>query len=333
MKYRKLGRSGIEVSTVCLGGWSLIGDLTWGEQDERDSIAAIRASLDAGVNFFDTAEMYGDGRSEVVLGKALGARRKDVVIASKVTPNFFEPATLRKHVEDALDRLGTDYLDLFQLHWPSPDRPIAETLGVLEELKAEGKIRVIGVSNFGRTYLTELLAAGRAESNQLNYSLLFRAIEHEVEPLCVANDVSILCYCPLCQGLLTGKFKSAAEVPDGRARTRLFSPKRPHSRHKDGGFEEGTFEAIAEVRKICDEAGEPMGRVSLAWLLAQPGVTSVVVGARNAGQASENARAADLELSPVVIRRLARATDKVRAYVGRNADMWQTESRLERPVG
>ena len=332
MKYRKLGRTDVEVSVICQGCWSIVTeDFTWGGNVLEDSIAAIRASLDAGVNFFDTAEGYGPGgESEEILSKALEGARRDVVIATKVSPEHFEPRKLKAACEASLRRLKTEYIDLYQLHWPSPSVPVAETLGVMEELKAAGKIRAIGVSNFGVSYMRELLEVGRAESNQLPYSLLWRPIEHEVRHQCVANDISILCYASICQGLLTGKFASADDVPAGRARTRLFSRDRPHSRHKEGGCEAEVFKAVAEIRDICKSISQPMARVSLAWLLAQKPVASAVVGGRNAEQARQNAKAGDLELSADVVAALSAATENVKERVGANCDLWQTDSRMER---
>jgi aryl-alcohol dehydrogenase-like predicted oxidoreductase len=335
MRYRKLGRTDIEVSVICQGCWSIVTeDTTWGGNALEDSIAAIRASLDAGVNFFDTAEGYGrEGESEEILAKALAGRRKDVVIATKVSPGRFAPRKLKAACDDSLRRLATDYIDLYQLHWPNPDVPIADTLEVMAQLRQAGKIRAIGVSNFGLSYMTELLEAGRAESNQLPYSLLWRPIEHEVQGWCAANDISILCYGSLCQGLLTGKFASADQVPVGRARTRLFSKDRPQSRHGQSGCEAEAFKAIAEIRHICKSINQPMAHASLAWLLAQQGVTSAIVGGRNPQQARDNAGAADLELSADVLEALSQAAEKVKNRIGTNCDLWQSNSRMERPQG
>jgi aryl-alcohol dehydrogenase-like predicted oxidoreductase len=331
MIYRKLGASDIEVSAICMGGWSIVTeDFTWGAQDLADSTAAIHASLDEGVNFFDTAEAYGNGQSEEILAKALEGRRRDVVIASKVGPEHLAPGDLRDHCEQSLRRLRTDYIDLYQVHWPNPRMPIDQTLDALEQLKRQGMVREIGVSNFGASYLRELPPVGKVASNQLCYSLLWRAAEFEVAPLCVENGISILCYSPLSQGLLTGKFNSADEVPPERARTRLFSGSRPHSRHGQQGAEMETFEAIAKVRAICDELGQPMANVALAWLLAQKGVAAVVAGARNARQARQNAHAGGLTLPQDVVSRLAAATEPVKAAMGTNADLWQAKSRMER---
>lgn len=332
MEYRKLGKSDLMVSVVCQGTWSIVTeDFTWGRQEVADSIAAIHASLDAGVNFFDTAELYGGGESEEILANALGSRRKDVIIASKVAPEHLDPKGLAASCEQSLRRLKTDYIDLYQVHWPNAAVPMPDLYGRLEDLRQQGKIRVIGVSNFGPDFLAEALAAGPVASNQLPYSLLWRAIEFAIQPLCVKDEVGILCYSPLCQGLLTGKFASAAEVPETRARTRLFSSQRPHSRHGQAGCEAETFAALAEIATICKAIHLPMGRVALAWLLAQGAVTSAIAGARTAAQAFDNAKAADLKLPSDVIAKLSTATEKVKQAMGANADCWQAQSRMERP--
>lgn len=311
-----------------MGCWAIVGDSTWGPQDAAATEAAIKAALDAGVNFFDTAEAYGDGFSEEILGRMFAGMREEVIIASKASPSHHAPAALRASCEASLRRLRTDYLDLYQLHWPSREVPFADTWETLMALVQEGKVRAAGVSNFGRQDLTKLLACGVPASNQLCYNMLFRAIEFEIQPLCVEHGISILCYSPLMQGLLTGKFSHADEVPEGRARTRHFSKDRPQARHSEEGAEEETFTAIRRVRAISDRLGLPMADVALAWLLAQPAVATVIAGMRNAEQAKENARAADLELPADVVAELSEVTQALRDKLGPNADMWQTESRI-----
>jgi len=329
VRYRTLGRTDIEVSVICQGCWSIVTeDATWGGNDPADSVAAIHASLDAGVNFFDTARGYGGGESEELLAKALGARRKEVVVATKL--NDLSPAGVRKQCENSLRRLQSDYIDLYQIHWPRGETPVEPALETMDALRREGKIRAIGVSNFGVSFLRDALAAAEVQTNQLCYSLLWRAIEHEVKPLCEENDVGILTYSPLAQGLLTGKFASAGDVPQGRARTRLFSGDRPQARHGEQGAEAETFAALDEIRRIAEEAGHSMAHVSLAWLLAQPGVTSVIVGGRNPAQAADNAAAGDVQLPADVLDRLAAATEPVKELVGTNCDMWQHVSRMEK---
>jgi len=306
-----------------------VGGFNWGDQDEEDSLAALQTAYDCGINFFDSAEMYGSGKSEELVGKALASVRDEVAITSKVSPSHFMPDDMRAACERSLGYLGTDRIDLYQLHWPNHDIPVAETLGLLEELKAEGKIRAYGVSNYGKQDLGECLATEfDVCSNQLAYNLLFRAIEFDILPLCVESDVSVLTYSSLMQGFLTGKFASAADVPDDRARTRHYSCNRPLSKHDYEGAEEETFAAIAAVRETAEGLGEPMADVALAWLLAQDGVTSVIVGARNADQAKRNVRAAELTLSQEVVDRLSAATAALKQKLGPNADMWQTESRI-----
>ncbi|MBI5684022.1 MAG: aldo/keto reductase [Verrucomicrobia bacterium] len=332
MLYRKLGQTDLNVSVVCQGTWSVATkDAFWDGQDRGDSLAAIRAGLDAGVNFFDTAPAYGNGESEEILGEALGSHRGEVIVATKVAPTDLEPDKLRQSCERSLRALRSDYIDLYQIHWPSKTLPLEPAWRTLEALRREGKIRHIGVSNFGRSFLGEVSQLGRAESNQLPYSLIWRAVEFDIQPLCVANEMGILCYSPLAQGLLTGKFQTAGEVPEKRARTRLFSASRKMTRHGEPGFEQETFAALADIRRVSDELGQPMGRVALAWLLAQPGVTSAIVGARNAAQAIENAAAAELRLDADVIARLSAITEPLKHKLGSNADPWEHVSRMEKP--
>lgn len=332
MRYEKLGQTDLAVSVVCQGTWSVATrDIFWDGQDRGDSLAAIRAGLDAGVNFFDTAPAYGNGESEEILGEALGSRRREVVVATKVPPTDLEPDKLRQSCERSLRALRSDYIDLYQIHWPSKTLPLEPTWRTLEALQREGKVRHIGVSNFGTSFLGDLTRFGRAESNQLPYNLLWRAVEFAIQPLCAASEMSILCYSPLAQGLLTGKFRTADGVPEKRARTRLFSASRKMTRHGEAGCEQETFAALAGIRRVADELGQPMGRVALAWLLAQPGVTSAIVGARNAAQAVENTAAADLRLDADVIARLSNITAPLKQELGSNADPWEHTSRMERP--
>jgi myo-inositol catabolism protein IolS len=309
MNYHQLGRSGISVSAVAMGCWVLAGDATWGPQDRSESIATIHAALEAGVTLFDTAEGYGGGDSEEIVGQALAGRRHEAVIATKVSRANLSAAEVRRACENSLRRLQTDYVDLYQIHWPSRTVPLAETMEVLEQLRQEGKVRP-------------------AETNQLPYSLLWRAIEYEVQPACVDAGVGILCYSALAQGLLTGKFASADEVPAGRARTRLFSGDRPDSRHGQAGCETEVFAAIDRIRQISTPLSQPLANVALAWLLHQPGVTSVIAGARHPAQIQETARAADLTLSAETIDALNEATSQVKHIIGPDPDMWQSPSRF-----
>ena len=328
MRYRKLGSTNIEVSTIAMGCWAIVGDATWGPQEEAESIATIEAAIENGITFFDTAEAYGNGYSEEILGKVLPAHRDSVVIASKFNSTHESVAEVRQACEDSLKRLKTDRIDLYQIHWPNPELPFAEAYGLLETLRAEGKIRAIGISNFGVRDLDAYLEVGQTESNQLAYNMLFRALEHGIRPRCEENSIGILCYSPLAQGLLTGKFTSPDQVPEGRARTRLFSKDRPQAKHGEEGAETEVFEALEKVRAISNRVGRPMADVALAWLLQQGGVTSALAGMRNVKQVEENARAGDLVLTDDVLKELSDATDPVKAKLGENPDMWNPSSRI-----
>ena len=328
MQYHNLGKTDIAVSAIAMGCWAIVGDFTWGPQDESDALATIHAALDAGVNFLDTAEGYGDGDSETLLGRALAGRRGEAVIASKVSQNHLAGVEVIAACERSLKRLRTDYIDLYQIHWPSRQVPFVETWEALTMLQAQGKVRAIGVSNFGAADLTDLLAIGTPETNQLPYSILWRAIEHDIQAACIEHGIGILTYSSLAQGLLTGKFATADEVPEGRARTRHFASTRPYVRHGEPSCEAETFAAIQAVRRISEEIREPMPRVAMAWLLRQPGVTSVIAGARNPDQIRSNAQAADLILPADVIAALNAVTDDLKQELGPNPDMWQSESRF-----
>lgn len=311
-----------------MGCWAFAGGSTWGPQDEAESIATVHAALDAGVNLFDTAEGYGGGDSELVLGRALVGRRHEAVIATKVSRSHLSGDEIQKACERSLRRLQTDYIDLYQIHWPSRTTPLAETLEAVERLHEQGKVRAIGVCNFGVGDLSDLLSSGRIGTNQLPYSLLWRAIEYQIRQKCVDEDIGILCYSPLAQGLLTGKYSSPDEVPDGRARIRLFSGDRPQARHGEAGCETEVFAAIESIRRVCARIGEPMAKVALAWLLSQPGVASVIAGARSPDQIQQTAQAADLDLSPEIVGELTEATEQIKRLLGPNPDMWQSESRF-----
>ncbi len=328
MRVNKLGRTDIDISAICLGCWGFSNDFMWHDQAEQDSINTIHAALDLGVNFLDTAEAYGAGASEEVVGRALKGRRGDAVIASKVSDANLAPDDLVAACERSLTRLGTDYIDLYQIHWPSRVVPMGDTLEALQGLKEQGKIRAIGVSNFGPLDMAELFSLGRAESNQLAYSLLARAIEYEIQPICVEQEMSILCYSPLLHGILTGKFATPDEVPDERARTRHFSSERAMTVHDSPGCEAETFAAVDAIRQISADLGQPMIEVALAWLIARPGVGSVVTGARNVAQIEQIVHAAGIDLSADAVARLDAATDEVKEALGTNPDMWRTESRL-----
>ena len=304
MKYRKFGSTDIDISTIVMGCWAIGGGYTWGEQDERDSIETIRSAVDAGINMFDTAEFYADGYSEEVLGRGLSGQRDKVLIASKVWPDNLTADKLVQACERSLKRMKTDYIDLYQIHWPNWEVPLAETLGAMEKLKQDGKIRFVGVSNFGVRDLTEALGCAEVVTDQLIYSLLFRAIEYEILAKCRKAQVGVLAYSPLAQGLLTGKFKGPDEVDDERARVRLFSKNRPGTVHDGEGCEKEAFEALDNIHAICSDLGEPMANVALAWVLARGRDIVPIPGTKRRAYLEENLGAADISLGAADVARI-----------------------------
>jgi myo-inositol catabolism protein IolS len=326
MEYRTLGRSTLKVSTICMGCWAIAGDQVWGAQDEQEAIGALHTAVDVGVNFFDSAEAYGAGRSEELLGRAFKDRRQDVIIATKASGDHMRPADLRKACEASLRRLQTDYIDVYYMHWPNWDVPFEETLAEMSRLQEEGKVRFVGCSNFGPKDLEAVLQISHIEINELAYNLLFRAIEHEIIPTCLEHGVSVAPYSPLLHGILTGKFATLDDIPDLRARTRHFSSeRRPMTRHGGAGAEEETATAFRRIREICDGASLPMTNVALAWLLRQPAVATVIAGARSPEQIRANAEAVELVLSDDIANALTEATESLKVAFGTNADMWENE--------
>lgn len=327
MEYRRLGTSDLVASAIGFGCWGISGGGMWGDQDESDSIEALRAALDAGITFYDTAEAYGGGYSEEVVGKALHDRRSEIVLATKLSPSNLAPADLRTSVEASLGRLQTDVIDLYQIHWPSPPGDADETVATFEALRNEGKVRFFGVSNFGSLDLARY-PADLFVSNQISYSLAFRATEYDLIGASVDRSMSIIAYSALLHGVLTGKYSSADDVPSGRARTRHFSGNRTDARHGEAGHEETLFALVAELKAVAAEAGLPAREVAVLWVLAQRGVATVLAGSRNVQQAVENASIGEHVLDPQLAERLTRASEALKREMGPNPDMWQATSRV-----
>jgi aryl-alcohol dehydrogenase-like predicted oxidoreductase len=342
MKRRKCGREGLELPVLGIGCWSFGGGEYWGEQSQKDVDEIVAAALDLGCNYFDTAEVYNDGRSESALGQALKGRRSRAIIGTKVSPNNTAPATLRVHCEASLKRLETDYIDLYMVHWPINSVSLQHYTGseadqsalpdtgdafrTLVDLKREGKIRHIGVSNYGVRQLAEIEGYGIA-ANQLCYNLLCRAIEFEILPLCAGSGIGVIGYMPLMQGILTGKYSSLEEIPWQRTRSRHFDGRRQGSRHGEEGFEALLEAALAELRRIAGDSGTPLMRLALAWCIAEPGIACTINGVRNVEQLQENVAALATTLSREVSADLAGATRDVKNALGPYADLYESRER------
>jgi len=294
MRKHQLGQSGLEISPITMGCWQA-GKSGWKGVDDSDTLAAMQTALDCGINFFDTAEGYGEGHSEVILGRALAGQRDKALIATKVWPGNFKADHIYKACEASLKNLQTDVIDLYQLHWPAGSWgteavPIEETMGAMIKLQSEGKIRAIGVSNFDAAQIEEALQYGRIDALQPPYSLFWRGYEtNGTIQKCMEHNIGVLCYSPLAQGLLTGKFNldNRPGEGDNRSGNALFK----------GETYEKALQAVAALKPIAKKYRVTTGQLALQWLLEQPGVTSVVVGARNAEQVQGNIAGAAFELA------------------------------------
>jgi myo-inositol catabolism protein IolS len=292
MNKRTLGHTDIESSAIIMGMWQA-GKQYWVGVDDSETTRAVRAALDAGVDTFDTAEQYGDGHSERILGKALEGVRQRAVIMTKLWTTNMSRDRVFAACHESLRRLRTDYIDLYQIHWPSgswnsPVVAIEETMEALGKLLQEGKIRAIGVSNFTAEQTREAAAFGPIASNQPPYSLFWRHADVELRPYCEREGITMLAYSPLAQGLLTGRVHPGDPFApsDPRTDNKLFT-----AEHK------GVVEAaLAQLARMAEHKDCTMAQLALAWIIAQP-MTCAIPGARNPEQAVANARAMDVTLS------------------------------------
>ncbi len=342
VKVRAAGPSGLKLPVLGLGCWSFGGGEYWGPQDQEDVDAVVHRALDVGVTYFDTAEAYNGGASEISLGIALkgGGRRERAIIGTKISPHNATAAGVRAHCEASLGRLQTDVIDLYMVHWPiNPNAlkhftsdpaalanppSVPEAFATLMDLRREGKVRHIGVSNFGVEQLTQALGTGAALAvDQLPYSLLARGIELEILPFCRDKGVGVIGYMSLMQGLLSGKFESIESIPPARKRTRHFSGSRVGSRHGEAGLENETWQACKDIGAIAGAAKLPRGALSLAWAMANADITCSIVGCRDIEQLEDNLKALDTELGPDVLSKLNKSTADLQAKLGTKVDLFQ----------
>jgi aryl-alcohol dehydrogenase-like predicted oxidoreductase len=293
MRYVKLGNTDITISAIIMGTWQA-GKAMWADIDDAQTAKAIMVAFDKGITTFDTATVYGNGHSERILAKALEGIRQEAVIATKVFAHSLEYEKVLAACHQSLKDLKTDYIDLYQIHWPagsfgSKAVPLAETMEALSRLREQGKIRAIGVSNFSRKQLEEACEFGLVESLQPPYSLFWRQVEKETIPFCREKRITLLAYSSMAQGILTGKFDAAPRFLKGdhRAKNRLFEPEN-YKRVQ---------EALARLKPIADRNHITLGQLALAWVISHPN-TCAIAGARNPEQSAQNAAAGDIVLSP-----------------------------------
>ena len=317
MQFKKLKNSDLEVSAVTFGAWAAGGWL-WGGTEKSEAVKAIKASYDLGVTSIDTAPVYGQGTSELIVGEAIKDIPRDKVqILTKYgldwesnTGEFFFKSEMNdgtpidiyrnsskqriiKECEDSLKNLGTDYIDLYQIHWPDPTTAIQETMEAVDQLIKEGKVRYAGVCNYSKEEMMEAEKYISLVSNQVKYSMITRKIEEELIPYTIGNNKAILAYSPLERGLLTGKVKTDTTFGkgDNRADSKFYS--------NENIININAF--LREIKPIADDHHISITQLVIAWTLAQPGITVALVGARDAQQSTHNAKAAEVKLSDIEI--------------------------------
>ena len=318
MKNTILGRSGLNVSRIAFGTWQLGGD--WGQFDEDAAVAAIRGARELGVNFFDTAQAYGFGASERILGRALRhelvANREELVIATKGGLRQTDsgivrdasPEWLRKGVEASLSALGIDHIDLYQVHWPDSTVSAADTAGALRDLISEGKITHVGVSNYNTEQMAEFSATLPVETLQPPYHLFRREIEDEVLPYCVDNNIGVLVYGPLAHGLLTGTLSShtAFDADDWRGTSAVFI----------GDTYRRNLATVRALEKVAADRGYTVSQLAIAWTLANPSVDVAIVGARQVGHIEDSLSAADIFLTDSDVEEIETIMDDATPVAG-----------------
>ena len=300
MEYRKLGDSDLEVSVIGFGAWGIGGAPFWSTEGDHPSCKAILKAFDLGVNFFDTAPVYGFGHSEELLGKTLKSVREKVILATKcglvwdkeqlgaITKNAKKDSILNE-VEQSLRRLQTDVIDLYQVHWPDVNTEQEETMETLLKIQAQGKIRHIGVSNYSVEQMKACLKIGNLVSLQPEYSLLARAIETEAVPFCVENRIGIIAYSPLSSGVLTGKYDKSTKFKDWRSKGIIGT--------FTGEGYENNIDKVDRLKALAEGDGKTCAQMAINWVTRQPGLTTALVGVKNESQMQENLRSVGWELS------------------------------------
>ena len=317
MKMKRIPRLDEEISAVGFGCWGISGGDVWNNTTDADSIAAIHHALDRGINFFDVAPVYGLGHAETILGQALKGRRHEAIIASKCGLPWdddnnvrldLSADTLYREIDDSLRRLSTDYIDIYQMHWPDPKTPIEESMEALLRIKDSGKIRHIGVSNFSAALTRKALALGEIVTYQGLYNLLERnptsyhaipldyRMEDEIIPLCREQGIGLLPYSPLFQGLLTDGFKAEDNFDDNDVRSE--NPK------LSGEAFPVYFEMSEQLRTFARKIGKPLSQVAINWLVHQDVVASVISGGQHPEHVEENAGSTSWDLTDAMVNEI-----------------------------
>jgi myo-inositol catabolism protein IolS len=328
------------LSIIGTGCWAFGGGEYWGAQNQKDVNDVVHASVDLGINYFDTAEVYNEGRSESSLGEAIrGISRDRFLIGTKVSPSNCYRKTLINHCEASLKRLQTDYIDLYMVHWPlnrhsirhfttdihiiENPADINDTMETFQILKQKGKIRNFGVSNFSSNLLGNL-PLEKIAVDELPYNLLCRAIEYDTLPFCEEKGIGVIGYMALLQGILSDIYASLDDIPVWQRRTRHFNSKSTKvCRHGEEGIEKETNTALKDIRQVCKQSGFPMAEIAIKWILQNSAITCTLVGSRNVNELAANVKAAQSPLSNEIKAELDRITLPVMEKLGNHFDYYE----------
>lgn len=310
MKTRKLGTSDLHVTELILGTWA-IGGTMWSDYDEKNAIKAIETSIDRGINCLDTAPAYGNGHAEELIAPLLSGRRDRIILATKCgldienrSRTTLEPGFVMHDLEQSLKRLRTDYIDLYQIHWPDPATPIEKTMEVLNRAKEAGKVRYLGICNFSGAQLIDAMRYSEIVSFQPNYSLLERDIEHDQVKVCIDKNIGIISYGSLGAGMLTGKYSEPPQFRKGDARNFFY-------KYFKKEYWSGVKPVVDKVCEIAKNRGVKPGHVAVAWILSKKGISAAIVGARNPEQVIDNLGGSGLELTAEEISALDRVSENI----------------------
>lgn len=324
MEYRKLGLSQLNISVVSLGTWAFGGDLWWGKQDDKDSMAVLDAAIKRGLNCIDTAPVYGRGRSERIIGAFIKKQklRDKVIIATKVGLGWrgstifhnLKRKAILKEVDESRMRLNTEYFDLYQVHWPDPDTPIRETAETMYELYQKGVIKAVGVSNYSVKQMEEFRKYSPLHSLQPQYSMFERSIEAEIVPFCIENNIAIIAYAPLYSGILTGKFFfDKVSIPNDTSR-----------KMKKADLEEPLFsinkKSLSQLKDIAANYGKTLTQLVINWNFSQRGITSSIVRTRNLKQLDEDLGSIGWKISDNDLQKIAQILKEREVEIGKNKE-------------
>jgi myo-inositol catabolism protein IolS len=325
MKYRKFGNTGLDISAITMGTWAMGGGEWWGsDHDDKRYVDTLKFGFDNGINIIDTDMGYGaDGHSEEIVGQALRGRRDKVYVVSKATADFLTAEKAEKTVQDSLKRMGTDYIDIYFIHWPDPEISVASNMEAMEKLRDKGLIKYIGVSNFTTRHMDIARTAGTIDVFQPPYSLFWRNIEKELLPYCIKNSIGVMTYSSLAMGLLSGTYTEELNLEEGDIRKTMVPLFQGETYMK-------ALKAVEKIRIFAARHGVTVAQAAISWVCSQPGISTAITGATTPKQLEENIMAVDIEFSDEELVEMGKACEEVNRDVADWDSMyWKTAAQYE----